>query len=126
MGSSEYTFTTSVLQKPTFAQDHDVNVSSFLTDASKLAAEFAYPIAQSTPHIYISMIPLTKIDSEVSAHYSGRMSSLVRVERKGIKRPPRWLKVLEGHRDWVHSIAVSPDGIRIACSHLLIELILDA
>ncbi|EJC99864.1 WD40 repeat-like protein [Fomitiporia mediterranea MF3/22] len=97
-----------------WSEQHDSDISSFLKDASTLASEFAIPIAESTPHIYVSMLPLMKDDSKVAAHYSKQTSRMVVVDRIGTKRPPLWLKVLEGHSRGVQSVAFSPDGKCVA------------
>ncbi|EJC99711.1 WD40 repeat-like protein, partial [Fomitiporia mediterranea MF3/22] len=99
-----------LLDVAAWSETHDSSIFSFLTDASKLASAFSIPITESIPHIYISMLPLMKDDSEVAAHYSKRTSRMVEVDRLGTKRPPLWLKVLEGHADVIRSVAFSPDG----------------
>ncbi|EJC99732.1 WD40 repeat-like protein [Fomitiporia mediterranea MF3/22] len=97
-----------------WSEQHDSDISSFLKDASRLADEFAIPIAESTPHIYVSMLPLMKGESEFAAHYSKQTSRVVEVDRIGTKWPPLWLRVLEGHSNTVRSVAFSPDGKCVA------------
>ena len=90
------------------------DLSLFLEESSRLAFDFGVPIGQSTPHIYTSMIPLTKDESIVSGHYAKWMTNLVHIERHGIRRPSACVKVLEGHSGFVTSVAVSPRGTIIA------------
>ena len=76
--------------------------------------EFADAIIESTPHVYVSMLPLAQLDSVVADHYCKSMSSMVRVERKGMKPKSGLLKVLEGHTLGVKCVCFSPDGKLIA------------
>ena len=99
-------------------RSHDTGIASFLRDARKLASMFAFPIMDSTPHIYVSMIPLMEGDSEVAAHYSKRMSRMTRVGRIGVKRPLLCLKLLGGHSDAVLSVAFAPNGKHLASAAL--------
>ncbi|EJC99720.1 WD40 repeat-like protein [Fomitiporia mediterranea MF3/22] len=103
-----------LLDAAAWSEKCDPDISSFLKDATRLASEFAIPMTESTPHIYVSMLPLMKGESEVASHYSKQTSRMVVVDRVGTKRPPLWLKVLEGHSDNVWSVAFSPDGKCVA------------
>ncbi|EJC99716.1 WD40 repeat-like protein [Fomitiporia mediterranea MF3/22] len=102
-----------LLDGAAWSEKHDSDVSLFLKDASKLASAFATPMAECTPHIYVSMLPLMKDDSKVAAHYSKQTSANVEVDRIGTKRPSLWLKVLDGHSDRIQSVSFSPDGKRV-------------
>ncbi|KAL5512428.1 hypothetical protein ACEPAG_3420 [Sanghuangporus baumii] len=104
----------SLLQAVMWIESTETDVTSFLRDASELATIFAIPIMESTPHIYVTMIPVSKDESMVSAHYSTQMSSMVHVQTIGSKRPLGHMRVLEGHKDVVWSVAVSSDGRLIA------------
>ena len=75
----------------TLHQAHEPTLSSFLNDASLLVSSFADGLDESAPHIYVSMLPLTQIDSVVAAHYCKMMSSMIRVERKETKPKERLL-----------------------------------
>ncbi|KAL5522202.1 hypothetical protein ACEPAF_2059 [Sanghuangporus sanghuang] len=103
-----------LLQAVMWTESTETDVASFLQDASDLATMFAMPIMESTPHIYVTMIPFSKDESMVSAHYSMQMSSMVQVETIGTKRPLKYMRVLEGHKEAVWSVAISPDGRLIA------------
>ncbi|KAL5478714.1 hypothetical protein ACEPAI_1991 [Sanghuangporus weigelae] len=106
--------TRSLREVLTWIVPKDASLASFLQDASRLASMFSSPIMQSTPHVYISMLPFWGDDSEFVAHYSKCMASMVRVEHRGVKRPPLCLKVLEGHSGRVSSAAFSPNGMHVA------------
>ncbi|EJC99691.1 WD40 repeat-like protein [Fomitiporia mediterranea MF3/22] len=103
-----------LLDAAAWSEEHDSDISSFLRDASRLASTFTIPMTESVPHIYVSMLPLMKDDSEVAAHYLKQTSRMVEVDRIGTKRPPLWLKVLEGHLGTVQSVSFSPDGECVA------------
>ncbi|OCB85826.1 WD40 repeat-like protein [Sanghuangporus baumii] len=93
---------------------HSTEIAFFLRDASTLATVFALPVAQCTPHIYVSMIPLSEIDSVAAAHYAKRMSSVVRAQRKGSKRSTACLKVFETSERDIESVAFSSNGQHLA------------
>ncbi|EJC99860.1 WD40 repeat-like protein, partial [Fomitiporia mediterranea MF3/22] len=114
LGQVSQTASRALSDASAWSEEHDSDIYSFLKDASRLASEFAIPMTESTPHIYVSMLPLMKGESEVAAHYSKQTSRMVAVDRIGTKRPPLWLKVLEGHSDYVWSVAFSPDGKCVA------------
>ncbi|KAL5480301.1 hypothetical protein ACEPAI_1571 [Sanghuangporus weigelae] len=104
----------SLLQAVMWIESTGIDVISFLQDASELATIFAMPIMESTPHIYVTMIPFSMDESMVSAHYSTQMSSMVEFHPIGSKRPLKYMRVLEGHKGGVRSVAVSSNGRLIA------------
>ncbi|EJC99863.1 WD40 repeat-like protein [Fomitiporia mediterranea MF3/22] len=114
LGQVSRTASRALLDAAAWSGKHDSDISSFLKDASRLTSTFAVPMTESTPHIYVSMLPLMKDDSKVAAHYSRQTSRVLVVDRIGTKRQPLWLKVLEGHSDIVWSVAFSPDGKCVA------------
>ncbi|KAL5513412.1 hypothetical protein ACEPAH_3811 [Sanghuangporus vaninii] len=91
----------------------DAELSSFLWTAYRLVVVFEYPISQSAPHIYVSAISLWKGESLIADHFS-KSHPVTKVDRLGIRTPVQCIKVLQGHTNWVHSVAVSADGERIA------------
>ncbi|KAL5523364.1 hypothetical protein ACEPAF_1631 [Sanghuangporus sanghuang] len=109
-----------------WVEARNANLASFLRDASKLATVFSLPIMQSTPHIYISMVPFSENESPVSAHYARYMTSMVQVNRIGVNGPPKiWdahtgesnFAIKDAHADAVLRIGLSPDGASVAsCS----------
>ncbi|KAL5512558.1 hypothetical protein ACEPAG_3211 [Sanghuangporus baumii] len=91
----------------------DGELSSFLWAAYRLSATFALPISQSSPHIYLSAVSLSKDESRVADHYSSSHPT-VQVHQYGKKPPAQCIKVLSGHTSLVSSVVFSPDGKRIA------------
>ncbi|KAL5521321.1 hypothetical protein ACEPAG_9245 [Sanghuangporus baumii] len=81
---------------------------------------------ENATHVYISMLPLSKDDSQAAAHYSKHFSSLIRIDRKGTKKPFMCLKVIGGYAGEIWSIASSPDGRRIlsgtTCGYLRVRV----
>ncbi|CUA74375.1 WD repeat, SAM and U-box domain-containing protein 1 [Danio rerio] [Rhizoctonia solani] len=84
-------------------------------DARNFVTSFASsPVAQSTPHIYISLLPLCPRTSSVYQNYWNRTRGLLElkgslIERREAAAPATWNLGTE-----VYSIAYSPDGTRVA------------
>ena len=57
----------------------------FLEDALQHLSEFIQPILESTPHIYITFLPLKASESDVERHYSRNMREPTRIEYIGDK-----------------------------------------
>ncbi|KAB5589064.1 Vegetative incompatibility protein HET-E-1 [Ceratobasidium theobromae] len=79
-------------------------------DAYKFVARFAsHSIAHSTPHIYISALPLCPPSSLVSVHYRRRMQGLMEVKGTAIAQlgqdAPTWTTDYP-----IYCVAYSPDG----------------
>ncbi|EJC99178.1 WD40 repeat-like protein [Fomitiporia mediterranea MF3/22] len=94
----------------------ETETSSFLWDAYKLATVFSYPIAQSAPHIYLSMLSLSEDESAVTKHYR-RTHPTIHFTHYGIKPPNPCLKILSKGPFAGFSVAFSPDGRRVCGSY---------
>ena len=71
---------------------------------------FASVISQSTPHIYISALPFAPTESRLAHRFLPLFAGTLTFKTE---KPVHWpiiLYVLEGHTDWVNSVAFSPDG----------------
>ncbi|EJD08073.1 WD40 repeat-like protein [Fomitiporia mediterranea MF3/22] len=84
-------------------------LSSFLWDAYRLAGIYASPVSQSTPQIYLSMLSLSKGESEVSKHFS-QTHPAIETYRSGTKVTTACIKNFIGHTGQVISVGFSPDG----------------
>ena len=74
-------------------QTKEETLFSFLNDASSLATTYSDVLDEYTLHIYESMLSPSQLDSRIAAHFSKKMTSVVRVGQGGTKSRPMWLKV---------------------------------
>ncbi|PAV14885.1 nucleotide-binding-oligomerization-domain like receptor [Pyrrhoderma noxium] len=58
---------------------------SFLEDARHHLFEFIQPISESTPHLYMTFLPLKGSESDVARHYSRNMKEPTRIDYIGDK-----------------------------------------
>ncbi|PAV17956.1 nucleotide-binding-oligomerization-domain like receptor [Pyrrhoderma noxium] len=93
--------------------DHDRELFKFLTDFHHQISIFSTPISFSTPHIYMSLLPLSKDDSIFSRHYSKYCGTLSIIEYNGRKLRSACLKQIMGHSHLAYSVSFSPDGTQI-------------
>ncbi|PAV19331.1 nucleotide-binding-oligomerization-domain like receptor [Pyrrhoderma noxium] len=85
-------------------------LSIFLEDARNQLIKFNEPLSQSTPHLYMTLLPLMKEeDSIVARHYAARFGGLTRVEYNGDKPRPACIKQIDVGSA-VYSVSYSPDG----------------
>ncbi|KAI0685675.1 WD40-repeat-containing domain protein [Cytidiella melzeri] len=102
---------------------HDLSSTSdttgFLEDARKLFNMFDMPIGQSTPHIYVSMIPLMQPESIVAAHYYPRISaSGIAITHHGTRTRSHRLKTLDTRDNSICSTAFSPvNPTQLVCGY---------
>ncbi|PAV15833.1 WD40 domain containing protein [Pyrrhoderma noxium] len=61
----------------------DPKMTSFLEDAYNYLLEFIIPISKSTPHIYMSFLPVMRQDSEVARHYLRGSNNLTHIVYTG-------------------------------------------
>ncbi|EUC53958.1 vegetative incompatibility protein HET-E-1, putative [Rhizoctonia solani AG-3 Rhs1AP] len=84
-------------------------------DAWRFAATFAMnPVSQSTPHIYVSMLPFWHESSPISKSYSKYTNNMIKVGGTAIASRRRSLLATWSFPDRVASTAFSPDGTTIA------------
>ncbi|KAG8687188.1 hypothetical protein FRC11_007633, partial [Ceratobasidium sp. 423] len=84
-------------------------------DAWRLASSFvSHPISQSTPHLYISMLPLLPPLSPFRKNYGDRMQGMVSVNGTALGQRKQALLAKWLCERLVFCVAYSPDGTRIA------------
>ncbi|PAV14881.1 nucleotide-binding-oligomerization-domain like receptor [Pyrrhoderma noxium] len=88
IGWAEVSDQTSVqTQKLTRVQNNERHVPfellSFLEDALHHVFEFIQPISESTPHLYMTFLPLKRSESDVARHYLKNMEEPTRIEYIG-------------------------------------------
>ncbi|CEL56893.1 putative WD repeat-containing protein alr3466 OS=Nostoc sp, (strain PCC 7120 / UTEX 2576) GN=alr3466 PE=4 SV=1 [Rhizoctonia solani AG-1 IB] len=87
----------------------------FAEDSRNFVNSFAAnPVSQSTPHIYISMLPFCPKSTSVSQHYWGRMRGLIDAKGSGMQYREAAALATWKVGSGVHSVAYSPDGTRVA------------
>ena len=92
-----------------------IEASRFLRDANSFVASSRAAIEFNAPHIYISALPFTPKDSLVFRDFSSFLTGVVSVETFGIDRHGgRLVMNLTGHKNYVLSVAYSPDGTQLA------------
>ncbi|KAF8580851.1 hypothetical protein K439DRAFT_1654228 [Ramaria rubella] len=94
-------------------QDIDPELKDFATDARRFIITFQEPISECTPHIYLSALPFSPMTSKVRQHYARHFQNTFFIQRGGLDGWPTNIKVFEGHRDEVTSVAFSSDGKHI-------------
>ncbi|CAE6444653.1 unnamed protein product [Rhizoctonia solani] len=87
----------------------------FAEDSRNFVNSFAAnPVSQSTPHIYVSMLPFCPKSTFVSQHYWGRMKGLIDTKGSGMQYREAAALATWKLRSGVHSVAYSPEGTRVA------------
>ncbi|KAF7979693.1 hypothetical protein HWV62_41709 [Athelia sp. TMB] len=95
-------------------QDDDAGLQAFAQDALKFVRVFAPAVAYSTPHIYVSCVPLAPPLSVIKQRYITSLKHTLVISGDPQYGWPALQQVYKGHTDWVRSAAFSPDGRRIA------------
>jgi WD40 repeat protein len=75
---------------------------------------FAPVISHSVPHIYLSALPFAPSESQVKKQFSSLLVKTVDIQSSVDGQWPRLQATIEGHHDFVCSVAFSPDGNHIA------------
>ena len=94
-----------------------MKISSFLEDALHHLLEFIQPISESTPHIYMSFLPLKRSESDAARHYSKNMKEPTCIECVGeeVKDTPKCIRQISvGSR--VSSISLNRDVLSKSAS----------
>ncbi|CUA71478.1 Cytoplasmic dynein 2 heavy chain 1 [Rhizoctonia solani] len=87
------------------------STSRELVDLIQDAWRFAFtvassPISQSTPHIYISMLPFLASDSPIRKHYNPRMNGMIHVEGRGLTKI---MDIVDEHPDFIYSLILDDE-----------------
>ncbi|KAI0036410.1 hypothetical protein K488DRAFT_41174 [Vararia minispora EC-137] len=88
-------------------------LSALVNECLKFVRYFSAPIAQSTPHIYISTLPFSPARSQVRASYKPLFPKSLRLSHGLLQQWPA-LEVEISTDDYVRALAVSPDSQRVA------------
>ena len=87
------------------------DLRQLVDDGHRFAQYFANTIGKHPLLVYASALPFTPADTSIYKrfYHNGQMKVVCGVE----KMWPRQLQQLQGHEDYVHSVAFSPDGSKI-------------
>jgi WD40 repeat protein len=89
-------------------------LAAFIQDFSRFMLTFDVPIASSTPHIYISALPFSPLNSLVAKYYGSQFPNTLSVASGGLQNWPAIINILKGHTNAVLCVAFSPDGKQVA------------
>ncbi|KAJ6559801.1 WD40-repeat-containing domain protein, partial [Mycena capillaripes] len=92
---------------------NEVFLLEFAIDAKRFVSFFWEAISQSAPHIYLSALAMAPEESKITERFLYEFPQLLTITRGKMKHWPTAIAVLEGHMNWITSVAVSPDGKRI-------------
>ncbi|KIO05431.1 hypothetical protein M404DRAFT_141463, partial [Pisolithus tinctorius Marx 270] len=82
-------------------------------DGVKFIHNFSSAISHSAPHLYISALSFTPLNTMVAKMLIPKFSNLVPVAHGGFEDWPAVQLYLQGHNAEVRSVAFSPDGRKI-------------
>ena len=82
----------------------------FIKDGIKFVENFAGIIDKSTPHLYLSALPFSPSKSILARSQIERFAGIAQVAVGQQDDWPRNQQILQGHTDFVESVAFSPDG----------------
>ncbi|KAG6327627.1 hypothetical protein ID866_11462, partial [Astraeus odoratus] len=89
------------------------DTAALARDGMKFIRTFASAIAKSTPHLYISAVPMSPSNSLISRMVINKFYNSAKVVVGHTRDWPSVEVELKGHTDFVRSVAFSPDGTRI-------------
>ncbi|KAG2343052.1 WD40 repeat-like protein [Suillus weaverae] len=91
-----------------------MHVRDATRDTLRFVRTFATTILHSTPHLYLSALPFTPTQSRMFRKFAAKFPCTPRIVTSHVENWPQMEKILHVN-DVVCSVAMSPDGKRIAC-----------
>ena len=88
-------------------------VMMLIKDVIKFVQNFTGLIDKSTPHLYLSALPFLPANSVMARYWVPKFPGIAQVSEGLCNDWPRNEHVLQGHTEWVNSVAFSPDGRHI-------------
>lgn len=83
-------------------------------DVQRFIQVFGGVILHSTPHLYVSALPFSPLNSTISRKCTTKFLNTLRVSSGRNKNWTAAQTVIRGHTGYVYSVSFSPDGARIA------------
>ncbi|CAE6418454.1 unnamed protein product [Rhizoctonia solani] len=97
------------------AESTSYELMVLVEDARNFVTDFAgSAVSQSTPHIYISLLPFCSRSSSVFKHYWKRMQGLLELHGSLMEHKETMALATWDVGSEVYSVAYSPDGTRVA------------
>ncbi|KIK41433.1 hypothetical protein CY34DRAFT_13061 [Suillus luteus UH-Slu-Lm8-n1] len=90
------------------------HVSDAARDTLRFVRTFASTILHSTPHLYLSALPFAPTQSRMFRKFAAKFPCTPRIVSDHVENWPQMEKIIHAN-DVVWSVAMSPDGKRIAC-----------
>ncbi|KAG2350128.1 WD40 repeat-like protein [Suillus weaverae] len=94
-----------------------MHVGDTTRDTLRFVRTFAATILRSTPHLYLSALPFAPTQSRIFRKFASKFPRTPRIIAGHVENWPQMEKILHAN-DMVFSVALSPDGKRIACGLL--------
>ena len=105
---------------------NELDTLLFIRDGIKFVSNFAGVIGESTPHLYISALPFSPLQSTIRTCLGGKLAKIAKI-RGHHEDWPTNQHVIKGHTSWVNSVAFSSDGRHIVSgSHDMTVCVWDA
>ncbi|KAJ6487419.1 WD40-repeat-containing domain protein [Mycena vitilis] len=96
--------------KDTLNHEQEQPLYAFCFDAQRFIALFLPAIIQCAPQIYLSALAMAPTQSKISTTFRPSFPRLFKVIKGQMEQWPVTVAVLEGHTDYVCSVAYSADG----------------
>ena len=107
--------------------DAGSDLIGFVADAHRFVTTFKDPISYSAPHIYLTALPFSPVESKVSQHFHHRFPHTIVIKVGRASHWPACVLRLDDHGSPVASISFSPDGnFIVAGSHNQTIMVWDA
>ncbi|KAG2337953.1 WD40 repeat-like protein [Suillus weaverae] len=91
-----------------------MHVRDATRDTLRFVRTFATTILRSTPHLYLSALPFAPTQSRMFRKFAAKFPCTPRIVAGHVVNWPQTEKILHAN-DIIYSVALSPDGKRIAC-----------
>src|ERR1700735_2782687 len=88
------------------------DITTLLKDCERFVREFFPILSTSAQQVYHSALMFTPSETLFHERYCDQLPA-IRMQNGSEKRWNSCLRIMEGHSNWVSTVAFSPDGTRI-------------